>query len=602
MNTFNPFSLEGQFLAFHDASSSDELSDHDQVLSVKDATSASSISLLSGSLELLSGAAQSFFSPSVMDGGEFNSLSTHPLMSDRLVFDVLTGVEEESLLTDSQTTTQNLLPLLSTPTHAAPINPIAGDLYIVPGTGGESVTVRFQWTFRNANFNNEVGVFVLDAQGRVHGVAPGEAGFAYAAITSPKSQVLFAHRENAGAWQELTFQAGDRLGFYLIQNSSTAQWLSHNPDNLHNNGPVAFFSIDGANPDGFDHAHTQTLRPGVQKMLWEDLWGGGDRDFNDVEFLVSEVELDIPGEPGQFAPLTVQWLGRDAHFNNEMGFFLVDDAEGRIGNLMPGDVGYAAAALNNSRRQVVFCQGQSSASTNQFLLPSEKYLGWYLIQNATTDQFLCQNPLNQKGHGPLAFFSYPGANPDGLSHVHYRNGNEMVWEDQTGGGDRDYNDLIFRFELGTPPEIPPKPKQPEVTIDDVVGLEGKEARFTVSLSEATTKEVTITFATVDGIAKAREDYASLNGTLRFAVGETKKTISVMLLDDNQDEDDEGFFLRLDSATNAEIVDGEGAATIEDNDTLELGSIQGRKFSDLDGNGIQDFLSGNSEPVQLISNS
>jgi hypothetical protein len=286
---------------------------------------------------------------------------------------------------------------------------------------------------------------------------------------------------------------------------------------------VAFFSVDGVNPDGFDHAQSQVLEPGVQRFSWEDLTGGGDLDFDDVVFVVSEAGLKILGEVGQVAPLTVSWLSKEAAFSNEMGYFWVDDAQCRIGNLLPGDVGYAAAALDKSRSQVLFAQGQSPGAGGQYILPSDKYLGWYLIQNATTEAFLSHNPGNVIGKGPVAFFSYPGANPDGLSHVHYRNGHEMSWEDLTGGGDRDYDDLVFRFNMGAPQGPGAKP---QISVDDVTAQEGNKAQFTVSLSGASTGTVTVKFAAADGTALAGEAYTSLNGTLTFAAGETKKTVVV----------------------------------------------------------------------------
>ncbi|EKU96922.1 hypothetical protein Lepto7375DRAFT_0848 [Leptolyngbya sp. PCC 7375] len=356
--------------------------------------------------------------------------------SDGLEDDALTGISDGRLLAD---TTNEI-----------------GDVFVVSGDVGEMVTLRFQWTYREAQLNNEMGVFAIDADGRVNGVAPGEAGFAQAALNSASRQVLFSHGQQTGAWKELNFQAGERLAFYLVQDSSTADWLARNPKNQVDQGPMAFFSLDGVNPDGFDHVRSQSFGEGIQRFDWEDLWGGGDRDFNDAVLLVSEAGVEIPGNIGQSATLTVDLLSQSAQFRNEMGFFLVDDAKGRIGTLKPGDQGYAAAALSQANRQVVFARGQDSGSVSQYQIPAGKFLGWYLIQDATTPEFLAQNPENQLDGGPLAFFSYPGANPDGLSHVHFQAANEMVWEDMTGGGDRDYNDLIFSYELKSSSQVKPE--------------------------------------------------------------------------------------------------------------------------------------------------
>jgi len=447
--------------------------------------------------------------------------------------------------------------------------PISGDIFVVPGSSRKSVKLRFQWTLRNANLKNEIGIFVLDRKGRVNGFAPGESGFAHAALTSLTRKILFKHGQQVGAWRELKFREGDRLAFYLIQNGNTKQWLDQNPsNNVSEDSPVAFFSVDGVNPDGVDRVRSQLFKTGIQKFSWEDTLEGGDRHFNDAGFLVSQVGLPVPGNLGQVSPLTVNLLSQKAQFSNEMGFFLVDDAEGRIGNLKPGDIGYAKVALAKGRRQVVFARGQASGQPRRYSLPSEKYLGWYLIQDGTTRQLLKQNPQNQLSKGPVALFSYPGANPDGLSHVHYRNGNEMVWEDQTGGGDRDYDDLIFRFKMGTPREKP-SPEVPQVSINDIRVQEGDEglgeASFTVSLSKASTQSITVDFETFEGSAKAGTDFQLLKGKLVFAPGEQTKTLVVPIIWDHQKEQEENFVFQLSNVSNATIVDKEGLATIEDND-------------------------------------
>ena len=93
-----------------------------------------------------------------------------------------------------------------------------GEVLVVPGTSSETVSIVVQWTFRDALYNNEVGVFVVDSFGKVGGIAPGEQGFAQAALQSPTRQTLFNSGNEAGNWRELTFAGGSTLAFYLIQN------------------------------------------------------------------------------------------------------------------------------------------------------------------------------------------------------------------------------------------------------------------------------------------------------------------------------------------------------------------------------------------------
>jgi hypothetical protein len=164
---------------------------------------------------------------------------------------------------------------------------------------------------------------------------------------------------------------------------------------------------------------------------------------------VDDPILFTPGQAGQTVNVTFTWTDRDALYNNEMGVFVVDDAEGRIGNLRPGDVGYAEAVLTHASRQIIFASGQTAGAVAQVTLPSQKYVGLYLIQNATSEDFLAANAKNEIGKGPLAFFNFTSANPDGFDHV-ITTHDKIAWEDLTNGGDQDFNDIVFRYEYGNP--------------------------------------------------------------------------------------------------------------------------------------------------------
>lgn len=186
-------------------------------------------------------------------------------------------------------------------------NPLnTSDIFTIPGETGNLMTLNFEWIEGDAAFDNEVGIFVVDELGQVGGIAPGEEGYPQAAINDASSQIIFSNGQEVGAQRQLTFQAGDTLGFYLIQNDSTKDWLTSNSGNSISNDPIAFFSIDGVNPDQFDHIQGQDLGDGVQQFRWEDSTFGGDRDFNDVVFNVSAVRpaVLVPGESGEIVPVT----------------------------------------------------------------------------------------------------------------------------------------------------------------------------------------------------------------------------------------------------------------------------------------------------------
>jgi len=108
--------------------------------------------------------------------------------------------------------------------------------------------------------------------------------------------------------------------------------------------------------------------------------------------------------------------------------------------------------------------------------------------------------------------------------------------------------------------------EPRIRIDDVSGVDGSSGvtlfTFTVSLSAASTEVVTIDFATADGTARAGYDYVATSGTLRFAPGETTKTITVEVIGDNTSEEEETFYVNLSGASaGALLFDGQGIGRI-----------------------------------------
>nr|WP_322714928.1 Calx-beta domain-containing protein [Nostoc sp. ChiSLP03a]MDZ8216167.1 Calx-beta domain-containing protein [Nostoc sp. ChiSLP03a] len=129
---------------------------------------------------------------------------------------------------------------------------------------------------------------------------------------------------------------------------------------------------------------------------------------------------------------------------------------------------------------------------------------------------------------------------------------------------------------------------PTLTITDKTITEGDNgsstATFTVSLSAASGKPVTVNFATANGTATAGSDYTTTNGTLTFAAGETSKTISVQLIGDITDEYDETLFLNLSDASNATIADAIAVGTILDNDAPPVLTINDKTITEGD-NGI-----------------
>jgi large repetitive protein len=118
---------------------------------------------------------------------------------------------------------------------------------------------------------------------------------------------------------------------------------------------------------------------------------------------------------------------------------------------------------------------------------------------------------------------------------------------------------------------------PTISIGDATLAEGNAgsstATFTISLSSASSRTVSVNWATNAGTASAGTDYVTASGSRTFAAGETGKTVGITVNGDTLDEDDETFTVTLSGPTNATIADGSGLGTITDDDaapTLSIG--------------------------------
>ena len=124
---------------------------------------------------------------------------------------------------------------------------------------------------------------------------------------------------------------------------------------------------------------------------------------------------------------------------------------------------------------------------------------------------------------------------------------------------------------------------PQLGIADASAGEGDGTMsFEVTLSAASSEEVTVRYATEEGTAEADADFTAASGTVTFAAGVRTATIEVTLLDDSSDEMAEQFQVTLSNAANAEIDDDTADAEIEDDDGPPTASVRGGAASESSG--------------------
>jgi hypothetical protein len=164
--------------------------------------------------------------------------------------------------------------------------------------------------------------------------------------------------------------------------------------------------------------------------------------------------FSISGSPGDIATVIVDWSSREAGYGNDLVAYQVDDLNGTIGGIAPGQSGYSSAAAG---RALGTLDAEDCASkTNpdkQNTLPDPHvmtfefeggdYFAFYLVQGTYKDT------QGQYYH----WFPFSAANVDGYQHFQDSSGS-YSFEDlsnNTGsypnpGGftnDADFNDVVF---------------------------------------------------------------------------------------------------------------------------------------------------------------
>ena len=123
---------------------------------------------------------------------------------------------------------------------------------------------------RSASYNTDLFFYrVADAQGSVidavtgSWIRPGESGYAAAVQASKVSNVTLSRQDNVSASESFTLQSD---GYMLGLVATVA------------NTGNTFYSFTAANADGYNHFKYLS----ANKVGFEDIFGGGDRDHNDL--------------------------------------------------------------------------------------------------------------------------------------------------------------------------------------------------------------------------------------------------------------------------------------------------------------------------------
>jgi hypothetical protein len=228
-----------------------------------------------------------------------------------------------------------------------------------------TVALEFLITREAAQQNRFSFYEIDDAQGTIAGLRPEDPDYAQAALARVAPGLELKGRNGVELTRTATLAGCKLYAPILFPNGDR-----HNP----------FFAFDAANPG--DAEQMQSPSPNI--FAFEDIRGGGDRDFNDLVVTTRVIGssggdvplqelLDLTGQP----PTTVLvggTLARDAGFDNTLYFYPTDD-RGRVDNLLPGMTGYENAVRDNLVNGVALSGVNRQTIPVEFVLEGGEFYG-----------------------------------------------------------------------------------------------------------------------------------------------------------------------------------------------------------------------------------
>jgi hypothetical protein len=145
----------------------------------------------------------------------------------------------------------------------------------------------------------------------------------------------------------------------------------------------------------------------------------------------------------------------------------------------------------------------------------------------------------------------------------------FLYEDQNGNKRQ-----VFVYAKLKGPGPPPDP--PRLEVKDTGAREvDRSARIEVALDKPAEFEVLFDYKTEDGTAKAGKDYEQTIGKGKIPVGSSSSFVDVALIDDEEKEELEAFFLGVTDVQNAVAVKPDGVCSIVDDDEPQPSDLEQR---------------------------
>ncbi|OUL20124.1 sodium:calcium exchanger [Nostoc sp. RF31YmG] len=346
--------------------------------------------------------------------------------------EILTFKQGETNKTFSvQTTTDSLVESnetfsvsLSNPTSGATLNP-------TNSTAKGTITDASDGTSKGGN--TSAGVTITQTDGSTK-VGEGGAGDRYSVVLNSKPQADVTIAFNTGK----QIKTSAKTFTFTAQNWNVAQEVTVTA--------VDDVIVEGNHSDTIQHTATST-----------------DVNYNGIAINSVNVNItdnDIPlaksanndvftikGD-GDRARLQVTLTGNSSKFVNELGVYVVDDAQGTINGIAPGAAEYAQAALERAR--VIFSAianrpNEFNNNNLQSLLEfnSGENLRFYLVKNSTIDAV-------KSGISPITDVLFSSATTQKVTDLG-ADGFSLAWQDGSGNSNNSFQDLVVKIQTTNDP-------------------------------------------------------------------------------------------------------------------------------------------------------
>ncbi|MBV6627277.1 MAG: DUF4114 domain-containing protein [Rivularia sp. (in: Bacteria)] len=305
---------------------------------------------------------------------------------------------------------------------------------------------------------HEIAIFTTeDEEGTINGINPEDAGYKEAALNKARSIFSILPDDFIANPKRIMKGFADKnIGFLLIKNGTV---------DSARRGRTPLDSVllgTETQGDGFRGMQISEKGDNSFRLSFEDEMG--DADFTDIVIDAEltdetpEIGTDIQGESegemidlreyaGKQIQIQAPIVREESAYENVVGFYVVEDKNGAVrdpltGDLInPGEEGYIKAALRNSQNNA-FQMGEKGLGGNKQIKGGHIFAP-FAIADGTLEEVLDDNPNND----PQVYFAHIGANTDGVDHIRNLGGNTWGVEDMLGGGDMDFNDIVFKLDV-----------------------------------------------------------------------------------------------------------------------------------------------------------